>query len=433
MFFLKLIRDKFLRNGLILVAGSTLTGFLGYFFHFVISRKLSIEQYGELQGLLSVLVISSVFSASLSNFVVKYSSVFAKAKDYYSNKKFVELLRFRVVRLSAILFLLFLFLTPLIGKVIRVDKYLGLIVIAGAIAFSLNTVVYQRMLTGWEEFGKVSSIGVFGVFMRLLIGFLIASFYPSASAVVFAFLLAGIARFIFSKILCQKKYLSIEEKKGDLDLKVGDWQGKYFSKMNIRKSIVPIFIFSLTLILVSNVDVILVKNLTSAELTGHYGALSVLGKIVLWFNMAIVGVIFPTACANGQKGEGISQKMLIGVYGLVLTVSLLIAIFYFLFPVFLVNLFFGSKYLVFHDNLWIFAIMALALSLLTLEANLAYARHDFKISYILVGVVLVMILSVYFFHSTIYKVVVAVTFSFLIGYLATLMNGFFSKKLPKKS
>ena len=401
------------------MSGSVIGGFLGYLFHFIISRKLSVGQYGELQSLVSIFAILGVFPAALSYFVIKYSSVFAKFKDYRSNKEFIKLLNSKIIRLNTFLFLLFLLCVPLIGKFLHTENYFGLIIIGIAAVFSAAATVYRGMLTGWEEFGKVSLIGILGALAKLASGFLIVIFFPAASAVIIAFLITGIAGWILAKAFSKKKYFTIRKEKTT----ESDWQSKYFSRMNIKKSIVPIFIFSLALILISNIDIILVKNLTSSELTGYYGALSVLGKIILWLNLAVVGVILPNACANGQGKKSVSRKILFSAYGLIFLISFSAAGLYFLFPTFVISLLFGAKYAVFHSDLWLFAVMALALSLLTLESNFAYARHDFKISYILLGIAILMALSIYFFHATIREVVIGITISFAVGYLAALAKG----------
>jgi len=408
------------------MSGSIIGGFLGYLFHFIISRKLSVGQYGELQSLISISAILGVFPAALSYFVIKYSSVFAKFKDYRSNEQFIKLLNSKIIRLNFFLFLLFFLFIPLIGKFLHTENYLGLIIIGIAVIFSVVATVYRGMLTGWEEFGKVSLIGILSALAKLVAGFLIVLFFPTASAVVIAFLIAGITGWTLVKAFSKKKYFSVQRKK----VTENDWQRRYFSRMNIKKSIAPIFIFSLALILISNIDIILIKNLTSSELTGYYGALSILGKIILWLNLAVVGVILPNACASGQGGKSVSRKILLSAYGLIFFISFSAMGLYFLFPTFVISLLFGAKYALFSNDLWLFAVMALALSLLTLESNFAYARHNFKISYILMGVVAFMTLGIYFFHTTIQEVIIDVIVSFAIGYLAVLVN---NKKFGHKS
>lgn len=65
---LGLRNNLFLRNSVISASGSLLAGVFNYLFHFVISRRLSVGQYGELQALFASATILSVFVTAISYF-----------------------------------------------------------------------------------------------------------------------------------------------------------------------------------------------------------------------------------------------------------------------------------------------------------------------------------------------------------------------------
>ena len=109
-----------------------------------------------------------------------------------------------------------------------------------------------------------------------------------------------------------------------------------------------------------------------------------------------------------------------GSYGLIFLISLPALLFYRLFSSLLVNLLFGEKYIVVSQNLWIFGLMALFLSLLTLEANLALARRDYKATYILGGVIALLSLSIFLYHTDLREIIFSVIFSFSLGWVFVL-------------
>lgn len=420
----RVLRDKFLKNSFIYIIGTLLSGFLGYLFHFLISRKLSVGQYGELQSLVSILAIFGVFASALSYFIIKYSSVFAKAEDYTANRQFIQLLNSKVNRLAIFLFVLFLLFSPLLYNFLHLSDFYGLFIIGIAVIFSIIPVVYRGVLVGWEEFLSVSLVGILSAFLKLFSGFLIVLFFPKAAIVVTAFLIAGLGSWFLYKFFSKRKFYRGELLSGQKK----DWQKKYFPKIDIKKTIVPIFIFSLMVILISNIDIILVKNLTSSEMTGYYGVLSLLGKVIFWINSAIIAVVLPNACANGHLGQSISRKTLFSAYGLILFASFSGTLLYFFFPKLVISLLFGAKYTIFMKELWLFGIMALALAVLMLESNLAYARHDFKISYILGAVVVLMTAGIYMFHTNIRQVVLSIIVSFVVGYFFALAMNLLHRK-----
>src|SRR4030065_1443033 len=67
----ELKQSQFLKNNAIVMAGTLISALLGYAFHFIVSRQISVAQYGELQSPLSVMMIFGVFNAALSYFLIK--------------------------------------------------------------------------------------------------------------------------------------------------------------------------------------------------------------------------------------------------------------------------------------------------------------------------------------------------------------------------
>jgi len=422
---LKLLKDKFIKDSFVYVVGSVLGGLLGYVFHFVVSRKLSVSEYGELQSLLSLFSILGFFGSAITYFTVKYSSVFAKEKDYASNKQFLEWLESKIVKLSFLLLVLFFLISPLIFEALHLKSYLGLVFVGITLSLSVINMSYSGVLSGWQEFFSVSIVNVVNPLVKLISGFLIVLFFPKASLVLSAFLFASLNARIFYRILIKKKFIGRKSDDGGV---VINWKEKYFSHMDISRSIAPILFFSLTIVLIQNIDILLVKNLTSSEITGYYGALSLLGKIVLWFNLAIVAVVLPNACASGNLGGKVSRKINFSAYGLILFASLSAILLYFFFPTLIISMLFGQKYALFANDLWLFGVLALFLSLLSLEANFAYARHNFRISYILAIVVIIMTGGIYFFHSSIREVALSVVFAVTVGYFGVLFFNLFGRK-----
>jgi len=194
------------------------------------------------------------------------------------------------------------------------------------------------------------------------------------------------------------------------------WREKYFSGTNFKKNFSSILFFSLGLALSSNADVALVKNIAAGQIAGYYAALGVLGKIILWLNLAIISVLFPVACSDGYAGKPASKRAILGSYGLIIFISLPIIAAYYFFPDFFVKILFGQKYLVFASNLWLFGIMAFWLSLLTLESNLALARQEFKSSLVLFASVILMAAGVVSARSDLRAIIIYISGAFFVSW-----------------
>src|SRR3989344_5456612 len=423
---LNFLKDTFIKNNAMYMTGVLLVGMLGYSFHFLVSKKLSVSEYGELQSLLAVYSILVVFSSTLFYFVIKHTSVFAKFKDYEANKAFIGFIQKKSKKIAIILFIFFLFISPWLYRFLHLSIFWGLFFIAAAALSGLAFAVYAGELNAWEEFFSFTTISFLGALVKLIAGFLFAIFFASASMVALSFLMASLMTWFLARYFTNKKILKKSRFNQGFsaflrpeEMTKKNWR-EYFPDVNFKKIIARTFIFSALFILVVNLDIVLVKNVTTSQVTGHYGALSLLGKIIFWVNSAIIAVALPRACAAGYRDQRASRKIILGAYTLIFLVGISGIFLYFLFPQFIITLLFGDRYVIFVNTLWLFGLMSLILSLFSLEANFSYAIHDFRISYILATTVLLMIFGIYFFHQNIKEIIWTLNICFLLGYLATL-------------
>ena len=110
------------------------------------------------------------------------------------------------------------------------------------------------------------------------------------------------------------------------------------------------------------------------------------------------------------------------------TVAAGIILVYYIMPSFAIKLFFGNKYAVNTQILWIFGVMSYFLSILTFEANLSFAKHNFYVVYFLAGTVLLMVAGVAKYHASLKEIVIALSVSFLLGYLSVAILNLSSEK-----
>lgn len=409
---------RFFKDNFIFMASTIAGGLLGYFFHFVVSRRLSVAEYGELQAITSVLMILGVLDSAISFFVVKYSAVLSSHGDRAGQNRFLDFVFRKFGKPVAILLFLYFLFLPVLKHFLHLADYFGLVSIGISIIFFFLSLRYINALQGWKKFMGAGIAGVAAAFAKLASGYFLVLFFPTASAVSLSFLVSAAIGWLVAGFFSRREWPSAVS---DSARKNDGWRETYFGGENFKKSFAGILFFSLALAAASNLDIIFVKNLTSSELAGYYGALSVLGKIVMWLNLAVVAVLFPEACSSGYLGQPASSKSVLGSYGLIFAISLPALVVYYFFSGFLVSLLFGEKYAIISQNLWLFGLMALFFSLLTLEANLALARRDFRSTWLLGAAALVLASSLYLFHANLREIIFSVIFSFSLGWIFILV------------
>ncbi|MFH1188251.1 MAG: hypothetical protein V1652_00195 [bacterium] len=420
---LSFLKEKFFQNSVIYTVGAFLGGLFNYGFHFFVSRRLSVAQYGELQTLMSLFALLGIVTSALSFFVIKHVSAFAADKNYHATSNFIHWLNKAIAKKMFFILAVLICIAPFIQFFLKLSDFWGIAIVELTIFFTVITVVYLGALNGWERFFTTSSLGVGNFFLKMVVGACLVLFFPKASIVAFAILIPSVLMW-FAVRWWSAVYFGHPSTEGNGSKK---WE-EYFSFDALKKSILPIFIFSSLMIVLGDIDVAFVKSLTNAELTGYFGALKILGKIILTVNLAVVGVLLPRACADEHRGTGTSKKIIGGAYGIIFLSSAIATISYALFPKLIINILFGEKYVIFSNLLWLYGVMAFVFSILTLEAYLAYARHTYTVSYILGGVVLLMWGSVFFFSKSLFQITVGLIITFTLGYVGVLALNLSNKR-----
>lgn len=413
--------NKLLKNNIIYLTTIVIGGVLGYLFNFMLARKLTVSGYGEFQAITSFMIISGVFFSAFSYFIIKYSAVFAGNNDHLGQSRFLEFIIEKFKLLTLLFSILFLLFLPLIKNFLHLQNYWGLIFVGLSMVVSFYASFYSNSFQGWSDFLAVGIIGVLSALSKLLSGFIFAGIFRTATASVLSFLVSAIVGWFVARYYFQKKWRIVKEKDNF------DWREKYFSGLSFKKSFINILIFSLGLSAVSNLDIIIVKNIASSELTGYYGALSILGKVIFCLNFAVASVLFPDACSDGHQNRPAKTSSVLGSYGIIIFISIPALLIFYFFGNFLVGTMFGNGYLLVASNLWLFGLMALSLSLLTLEAKLSLARHDFRMTVILFAVTVALFVAIHLAGSNLKSIAVSVSISFFLGWAAILALNIFHR------
>ena len=418
------LKDKLVKNSAVISFGALIAGVFGYFFQFVISRRLTVAEYGEFQSLNSLYAITGAVAGTLSYLFYKFFPVFWKARDYAANYAFMRRAMAKINKGILIYFALFLVLTPLFVLTLHLHSYYGLLFIIIAAIIGVYGTIYNSALIGWEHFLPSAIALVVGAAGKLVAGYIIVLFFPTASAVLFSFII-GVAVGLVAYIFFHRRYFpAIAEGETRLD----DWRQRYYAEFNFKREMGHVFVFALLMVILGNVDIFLVKSLTSAELTGFYGALHTLGLVVLTLNTAIIGAVLPTIYAAGHEGRRAGAKTILFAYGAITVISAGGLFLYSVFPGIIVRMLFGAKYISVAGDLWLFAPLIFFLSILTLEANLAYARHAYRVSWALLATVALATLGVALFHVNIHEIALGITAAFACGYVAVLCLNLLSGK-----
>ena len=356
--------DNFLRGSTLLFVAMMVGNVFGYLFQLAMGRMLSVETYGEMNALMSLMVIFGIPLVSLMNFFARETSVYFANGDH---KNIAGLHRFGLIRtcwVAGPLVCLLTLLSPLLGGFLGVSFDKVVLILASVFVTALTT-VNTGVIQGIQNFRGLSVIGA-GV-----------SFFKFTFAVIFVWLGWGIYGSLGGLLATA---LSLFAYSQWLILTRFPYANTNFhiSFGNIYRYAGGIFLANAFFGIMTQADVILVKHYFPPQEAGLYASASIMGKAVMYLPGAIVMALFPMVAADQVSGRS-STNMLAKAVGLTMVLCGSGALILHFFPEFIMGALFGARYLPAAPITAIFgiAMLPMALCLLLMNYLLAQKRTRF--------------------------------------------------------
>ena len=387
----KIKSDKFLSNSFVFFMGGFLVSLGGYFFHFLMVRMLSVENYGELQSLLAIFAIFGIPMAALSTVLVKYTAHF-KAKGE-SNKLYslFSLFTNRILLAISIFSVVFFAFSGYVANFLRLPSVWPVIILGLTFIPAFLSLVNRAIIQGLEKFTSASIIGLAEVAVRILLAFILVKIGWAVNGAIGAIALAGLVGCFFT-FLPLKFLFNGERKKEPIETK------------EIIKYLPPVFLSLLFLTLFYNIDIILVKHFLPAFVAGQYGALALIGHIIFFITGPIVAVMFPMASAAHANNADSSKifKKTIALVGLIGSAILLV---YFLLPELVIKILIGNKFLPLAGLLGWFGLAMFLYSLIIIFSQYFLSIHQTRVFYFLGLGVLLQTIFIAIWHQNLGQIV----------------------------
>ena len=398
--FKKLRQDEMLKDGSILFFGTLIGSILNFIFHFYTGRALGPSDYGVFSALLGIAYLAAVFTntvqTGVANVVARFTGTDASGsiKDLAirSLKKLILVGFVATIVLAAI--------SPLVASFLHIRTE-NVLVLSPIVFFLIIMPLNRGLLQGLQRFKalsiNVSSEGVFKllgafVFITLLGWRVNGATLAFISAAAFPFFLA----FFALKPVYSKKVRRIP-----------------IDSSEVYKYTLPVFLFLLSATLFFTVDILLVKHFFPSVDAGHYGAASLIGKIVFFAVMPLSQVMFSKVSKikrNTKDARRLLKKtlvlsVLVGVSGSTL---------YFLVPRFIINFMFGSDFLDISNILGLFGIVMMLYAIMYALAMFLLAIRKSHFIFGLLFLNIGEIVLIWLFHETLFMVLFQLLITILL-------------------
>lgn len=386
-------KNPLISGSFIIFAGGILGNLFNFLFNVLMSRNLPVSEYGTLISLISLITLLSIPAGSVIPTVVSVAgSFFAKSENDSVNSLYFKLLR-PILTIGVLFVAAFTVFGNPIGKFLNIHESYFLVISSLIVAISyigtLNTAFMQAKLS----FTAISISSVVSAALKFSLGFALVIFGYGLNGALLAYLISFLTP-IFVGVFILRKILFVRALK----------------KVAIpTKSLVSFGIPSAIIILCLNsyisTDIILVKHLFTAENAGLYAGISLIGRVIYFLTAPIVTVMFPVITNRFSKNED-HKNILFTAISLVGLGSLLITLFYFLFPDFTILLFLKkSEYLTGDTYLGLFGIFIALYTMVSLMSYYFVSIKQTKIVKFLIFGALLQAFGIYIFHAGFLQVI----------------------------
>jgi O-antigen/teichoic acid export membrane protein len=287
--FARLKSDRVVRNNVIFLTGSVLTGLLGYVFHFETGHLLGPSAYAVVASAVAGLYILTLPVVGLQLVSARYASLAAARNQQH----LVLPMLLRITGMSLIgglpIALLLVVFAPEVARFLNISDSHIISILALAALAALLVTINRGALQGLRRFVVLSVNMLVDMATRLAVaGALIftgfGAFGAVAALVIGPFVAYG-QSFLVLRRTAPDAAASVERIEG---------LGRY-ALLATFASIGVTYMFS--------IDTLLAKHFLSADAAGLYAASSVLARVVYFLGLSITSVMFPEVATLHARNE----------------------------------------------------------------------------------------------------------------------------------
>ena len=321
-------------------------------FTMIAARMLGPGSYGALVSMMNTLLVVSVLQLGLQ------ATAARRISSQPGSVAQIEDSILRVTwRASLVLGALMLLIAPLVDRVLRLDS------LPTAIVMALTAVPMTMLggqlgiLQGERRWYPLAVVYIANGVPRLLIGVALMAWRPDEFTAI-----VGVALGQVVPVLCGWWTLRHYRTPGE---RTGDHRVRPIVRETLHNSQALLAFFAL-----SNLDILIARNVLDDHASGLYAGGLILSKAVLFLPQFVVVVAFPNMSTAGERRRALTRSLLaVALLGLGAILGAL------LLPGLAMIFVGGGEYSAIENKLWMFALLGTLLSMLQLLVYAVIARQ----------------------------------------------------------
>lgn len=388
----RFLNNPFIRSSFIFGIANFLVSFIAYVDNLLVAKNLTLAEYGEYTTALAYMVFFGVPLTAFGLIVIERigrADASEREQVALSIEKWLQKELISTAPLWIIVTILLAFGMYFKGNMSMMA--VAFVLICSFLGIFIN--FYMGVLQSYKSFGALGVLNTVGALVKLLLYIVVVIFRPTLFWLFTAFIASTLFGFVTGRKLIRKKD-SVKTLNIQFD--------KAFKYIKKRSVLVPL-LTTLGIVGLSNVDIVLVKKFFADDVSGLYGSLSVLGKIIFYAVTPLSAVGFTFFTGKDTKDQ--SNKILGLVAGLIALAGISLTVFYYFFPVFVINFVFNEKFLKVAQIIWLAGLFGTVHSLMYIFAQYFVAIKS-RFAFVGILAVAIQVIAIYIAHNSLYEILV---------------------------
>lgn len=425
-------RAGLMNEGSLVFVALAIFNVLSLLYQLYMVRNLSPINYGVLNSLFSILAIMSIPTGALQTLVTKFVSA-SYAVDHH--ERISILLRHLVKRTSVLglaILLIFIIGCRGIASFLQIPSPLY-VVILGVITF-LSTILPLSSggLQGLQRFGHLGLTMIVNGSLKLLLGVIFVSVGFGVVGAMSALAISTFVALVLSTTLLVSalprasdsvpESLQLKSEDSDSEMNFSEVYRYFFAAATVQ----------LCFMILTNLDVVLVKHFFEPSEAGYYCIAQMVGKLIIFLPMAVTLVMLPKTSelhARGKDTLHILKKSLLAVAvlcGMGATVCLV-------FPGLTIRLLSGEEHLNCIPLARLFAVTMVFFALVYVFLVYHLSIHHLRFIYSLVLLAALQVLAIVLFHRTLQQILYIMCGNAILLFVINAYMAFGRRPIPVAS
>lgn len=383
----RIYQSQLVRGSFLVFLAGNFASFGNFLYNLAMGRMLSPADYGELEAILSISVLSAVPMSVLSIFIIKIVSSYWGQNKRAEIHSFLMLYRKNLFLIGLTGSIILFIFSPIISGFLNLSSVLSVAFLGLLFLLSGLTTVNNSGLQGTLSFGFLAINGIVGTAVKLFVSVILVLLNFQLSGALFGPLLGTFVAFILSVVELKNIF------KNAADIK------KQISPDVVKATFLPTLFASLALTTFLTLDVVLARHYFSESVSGEYAATAVLGKIIYYAVGPVIAVMFPLISARATNGTSYILPLL-GSLAMVFGIGSFLVFFFFVFPGFILATLFGGKYLNIASYLGPYSFFMMIFSINSILTYFLLSVSYLRPMFLLFCISLLSGILIFFFHNS---------------------------------